>query len=58
LVVDPNTELTFTPAAQCLQSVSTKRSQVVEGGGCVEPDQARSSLLFNVRQFNDALPVH
>jgi hypothetical protein len=54
LIVDPNAELAFAVTPQRFQPVAAKRSQIFEGSRGVEPDQARSSLFFDVRQFNDA----
>jgi hypothetical protein len=58
LVIDPDAELAFTRAAQRFQPVAAKRSQIFQGSRGVEPDQAGSSLFFDVHQFEDALAAH
>ena len=50
MVIDPDTELAFPAAAQCFQPVPAKRSQIFKGSGGVEPDQASTSLFFDVHQ--------
>ena len=58
LVIDPNAELAFAAASQRFQSVAAQCSQVFQGSSGVEPDQASSSLFFDVNQFNDAPAAH
>src|SRR5271157_1532388 len=58
LVVDPNAELALAAAAQRFQPVPAKCPQVLQGSRGVQPDQTRSSLLFNVHQLNYAQSFH
>src|SRR5271170_4733562 len=51
LVVDSNTELPFAATAQRFEPIAAQRPQVFQRGRGVRPDQARSSLLFNIHQF-------
>jgi hypothetical protein len=58
LVVDPNVELALAAAAQRFEPIAAQRPEVLQRGCRVQPDQARSSLFFDVHQFNDAQAVH
>src|SRR5260370_3641408 len=58
LVVDPNAELAFAASAQGFKPIAAKRPKVLQRSGGIEPDQARSSLLFNIHQFNEPLAIH
>ena len=54
LVVDSNAEPAFAGTAQRLEPIAAKRPEVFRRSRGVEPDQARSGLLFNVHQPNHA----
>ena len=58
LVIDTNTELALAAAAQRFKPIAAKRPKVLQRSRGVQPDQARSSLLFDVYQFNDAQACH
>jgi hypothetical protein len=58
LVIDPNAELAFAVADKRFEPITAKRPQVFQRSRRVQPDLARSSLLFDVYQFNDAQDVY
>src|ERR1700722_16726447 len=54
LVVDPNAELPLAVADQRFEQIAAKRPKVLQRSRGVQPDQARSSLFFDVHELNDA----